>query len=394
MDLALAPVGRGRDRRAPGRPGDGRAARRDAARLPPEPGRRRRRGSGRERHPAAGRPGRHRRPRRPPTSAGLRLPAAGDEPTRCAPARGRRRWLTRPGSRSARSAGRVRGARRADGPGLRRGPGDDVDYHPSSGRGATGGRIPVLVAVDPTGGARRRRVRPGPGSVSESERDDEAGSGCSRSIRRRRAGDRAGAGEACIARARAEGRSGMAILPGRRGRRPRLYTSLGFAATRRATGSTTRSMAVVVRPDFDEPRDLEASSRARRRPSCCCGRGGGLEALLTRRPRRWRSRRHARLPGRAGRPGDSDPRWSARSVPVGRRGRGARRRPRAGWRSPRTRRDPRAVRGGRRPARRHARPRRASRRPVRAAGGDATSPTRRPRPAAADRPARRRCRAG
>ena len=113
-------------------------------------------------------------------------------------------------------------------------PGENDDgYHPYlrdvAGRAAS---VPVLVAVDDTG-----RILggvsyiPGPGtSLSESERPGEAGfrtlavdpSAAGRGVGRALA-------EACLARARAEGRMGMAIYT-----RPsmvvahRLYESLGF----------------------------------------------------------------------------------------------------------------------------------------------------------------------
>ena len=113
-------------------------------------------------------------------------------------------------------------------------PGDDVDYHPQLRNVARrAGRIPVLVAVDAggrvLGGA---AYVPGPGApYSESERGNEAGfrmlavdppaggRGIGRSL-----------AQACIDRALAEGRSGIAILT--RPSRPvaqGLYTSLGFA---------------------------------------------------------------------------------------------------------------------------------------------------------------------
>ena len=112
-------------------------------------------------------------------------------------------------------------------------PGDDVDYHPQLRNVARrAARIPVLVAVAPDG-----RVLggvayvPGPGApYAESERGDEAGF-------RMLAVDPSAGGQgigralavACIERARAAGRSGVAILT--RPSRPvahGLYTSLGF----------------------------------------------------------------------------------------------------------------------------------------------------------------------
>ena len=112
-------------------------------------------------------------------------------------------------------------------------PGDDAEYHPQLRNVARrAGRIPVLVAVDPDG-----RVLggvayvPGAGApYSESERGNEAGF-------RMLAVDPSAGGQgigralaqACIDRARVEGRSGVAILT--RPSRPvaqRLYTSLGF----------------------------------------------------------------------------------------------------------------------------------------------------------------------
>ena len=111
--------------------------------------------------------------------------------------------------------------------------GDDPDYHPQLRNVARrAGRIPVLVAVDADG-----RVLggvayvPGPGApYAESERGNEAGfrmlavdpTAGGRGIGRALA-------QVCIDRARAEGRSGIAILT-----RPTrsiaqgLYTSLGF----------------------------------------------------------------------------------------------------------------------------------------------------------------------
>ena len=112
-------------------------------------------------------------------------------------------------------------------------PGDDIDYHPQLRNVARRvSRIPVLVAVDPDG-----RVLggvayvPEPGApYAESERGNEAGfrmlavdpSVGGRGIGRALA-------VACIDRARAAGRSGVAILT--RPSRPvahGLYTSLGF----------------------------------------------------------------------------------------------------------------------------------------------------------------------
>ena len=112
-------------------------------------------------------------------------------------------------------------------------PGDDADYHPQLRNVARrASRIPVLVAVAPDG-----RVLvgvayvPGPGApYAESERGNEAGF-------RMLAVDPSAGGQgigralavACIDRARAAGRSGVAILT-----RPSrsvahgLYASLGF----------------------------------------------------------------------------------------------------------------------------------------------------------------------
>ena len=112
-------------------------------------------------------------------------------------------------------------------------PGDDPDYHPQLRNVARrAGRIPVLVAVD-AGGRVLGGVAyvPGAGApYAESERDNEAGF-------RMLAVDPSAGGQgigralaqACIERARAEGRSGVAILT-----RPSrsiaqgLYSSMGF----------------------------------------------------------------------------------------------------------------------------------------------------------------------
>ena len=112
-------------------------------------------------------------------------------------------------------------------------PDDDPDYHPQLRNVARrAGRIPVLVAVD-AGGHVLGGVAyvPGAGApYAESERGNEAGfrmlavdpSAGGRGIGRALA-------QACIDRARAAGRSGVAILT--RPSRPvaqGLYTSLGF----------------------------------------------------------------------------------------------------------------------------------------------------------------------
>ena len=275
---------RGRDRRRPGRPGDGGAPRRDAARLPPEPGHRRRRRSRRQRDPAAARAGRRRRPAdRLRLSRRSRAGSRSAMRRRCAPSSTPRRPMAdaAPGVHDPRGpAGRVRGTRRGDGPGLRRCPrrrrrlppatperGAASRAHPGPGRRRC--RRPRSRWRGLRPGARRavRRV----GARQRGRLPDARG----RSVGRR-TGDRPGPG-------RGLHRPGTRRGPERRGdlhaavdgRSPTACTRRsGSSGTRAATWSTSR-VAGCGRSSSPSrsPLDLGArSSRDRRRPSCCFGR--------------------------------------------------------------------------------------------------------------------------
>ena len=127
--------------------------------------------------------------------------------------------------------------------------------------------------------------------------------------------------QACIDRARAAGRSGVAILT--RPSRPvahGLYTSLGFVRDpSRDYRIRPGSLAVVVRPDLRRgPVTSEAVEPTWRRRSSCCVRAGrsggpahaaaGVDGVRG---------GHARLPRRPGRPRRSrTPRWSRGPRPI------------------------------------------------------------------------------
>ena len=250
MDLALAPVVEVAIVGDPRDAGDRGAHRRDAARLPSEPGHGRRRRSGRQRHPADGRAGRHRWPSRPPTSAAISPAGSRSAMPRRSVRSSTPRWPVADAARRVHDPGdppgRVRGVGRGDGSGVRRRPGRRRRLPPATPeRGAAG--LP-----HPRPGRRRcrrprarwRRLRPGAWRAICPSRSAATRpvSGCSRSTRRS-AGRGIGRAlaVACIDRARAAGRSGVAILT--RPSRPVAHRPLHVARVRArpeaATWSTT-----------------------------------------------------------------------------------------------------------------------------------------------------------